>query len=145
MKNSILLLTILILVTSCASKSSFNSFYVENRENSNFSISTPAFFTNLFIPKDDVKEFEDLFKKVRHYKLMIFSEDSTSLDEKFDRFIKRKNYISFFRINKNRDKVQFYLLKNKNKIKEIVIKIKSDGSLTLLGLKTNYSQLKQYY
>lgn len=68
---------------------------------------------------------------------MIFSEDSTSSDKKFDRFIKRKNYISFFRINKNRDKVQFYLLKNKNKIKEIIIKIKSDGSLTLLGLKTN--------
>ncbi|WP_456421905.1 hypothetical protein [Lutibacter sp.] len=99
MKNSILLLAITILLTSSASKSSFNSFYVENRENSNFSISTPAFFANLFIPKDNVKEYEDLFKKVRHYKLMIFSEGSKSLDKKFDRFIKRKNYVSILRIN----------------------------------------------
>jgi len=137
MKNKILLIVTVILLTSCASKSSFTSFYVENKESSNFSISTPAFFANLFIPKDDVKEYEDLFKKVRHYKLMIFSKGSMSLDKKFDRFIKQKNYISIFRINQNGDKVQFYLLKNKNRIREIVMKIKNDGSLTLLGLKTN--------
>jgi len=68
---------------------------------------------------------------------MIFSEGSISLDKRFDRFIKRKNYVSILRIKQNGDKVQFYLLKNKNRIREIVMKIKNNDSFILLGLKTN--------
>jgi len=137
MKNSFLILVAAIILSSCATKSSFNSFYVENQETCEFSISSPAFIANMFIPKDDVKEYEDLFKKVKHYKVMIFSDASTSLDRKFERFIKQKNYTSIFRINQNGDKVQLYFLKHKNTIKEIVLKVKSDNDYVLLGLKTN--------
>lgn len=64
MKNSILLLTILILVTSCASKSLSNSFYVENREDSNFSISTPAFLQIYLSQKMMLKSLKICLKKL---------------------------------------------------------------------------------
>lgn len=137
MKNSFLILSVAFVLTSCASKSSFNSFYEENKAECEFSISSPAFIANLFIPKDDVKEYKDLFKKVKHYKVMIFSEGSVSLDRKFEQFIKKKNYDAIFSIKQNGEKVQLYFLQDKNAIKEIVLKFKSENDFVVLGLKTN--------
>ena len=137
MKNGFLILAAALVLSSCASKSTFNTFYDENKSASDISISTPAFIANLFIPKDDVREYEDLFKKVKHYKVMIFSDASTSLDRKFERFIKQKNYETILRIYDNGDKVQLYFLQDKNIIKEIVLKVKSDNDFVVMGLKTN--------
>lgn len=137
MKNYILILVVAFAITSCATKTSFNSFYQENRNSSEFSISTPAFFANLFIPKDDLEGYEDLFRKVKHYKVMIFADETASLDKKFERFIKRKKYTSIFKVNDNGSNIQFYFLENKNTIKEMVLKIKSEDSYVILGLKTN--------
>ena len=117
MKNSFLILVTAFLLTSCASKSSFNSFYAEHKAECDFSISTPAFFANIFIPKDDVEEYNDLFKKVKHYKVMIFENEKASLDKQFNRFIKRKKYASIFKVKNNGDQVQLYFLENKNTIK----------------------------
>lgn len=140
MKNSFLILVTVLVLTSCASKSSFNSFYEENKEDCEFSISSPAFIANLFIPKDDVGEYKALFKKVKYYKVMIFSDASTSLDRKFERFIKQKNYETIFSINQHGDKVQLYFLQHQNAIREIVLKVKSEGDFVVLGLKTNISE-----
>lgn len=140
MKNIFLILVTVVLLTSCASKTSFNSFYAEHKDECDLSISTPAFFANLFIPKDDVKEYKNLFKNVKHYKVMIFENENTSLDKQFDRFIKRKKYASIFKVKSNGDQVQLYFLENKNTIKEIVLKIKSDEDFVVLGLKTNISE-----
>lgn len=137
MKNSFLILATALVLTSCASKSSFNSFYKENKEECDFSISSPAFIANLFIPKEDVGEYKALFKKVKHYKVMIFSDASTSLDRKFERFIKQRKYETIFSVNQHGDKVQLYFLQHKNAIREIVLKIKSDNDFVVLGLKTN--------
>lgn len=140
MKNFIAIAIVTVFLTSCATKSSFHSFYQENKMESDFSISSPAFIANIFIPKEDIKEYEDLFSKVRHYKIMIFSESTTTLDKKFNRFIKSKNYTSVLRINQNGDKIQFYFLKKGDIIKEMILKVKSDNDFVLLGLKTNISE-----
>ena len=81
-----------------------------------------------------------MFKNVKHYKVMIFENENTSLDKQFDRFIKRKKYASIFKVKSNGDQVQLYFLENKNTIKEIVLKIKSDEDFVVLGLKTNISE-----
>lgn len=140
MKNYFLILVLAILLTSCGSKSSFSSFYADNKNDCEFSVSSPAFVANLFVPKEDVKEYKDLFKKVRHYKVMVFSEASKKLDTKFNRFMKQKNYASIFRINQDGEQVQLYFLQKKDAIKEIVLKVKSDNDYVLLGLKTNLSE-----
>ena len=140
MKNSLLILVTAFLLTSCASKSSFNSFYAEHKNQCDFSISTPAFFANIIIPKDDIEEYKGLFKKVKHYKVMIFEDGKASLDKQFNRFIKRKKYASIFKVKSNGDQVQLYFLENKKAVKEIVLKIKSDENFVVLGLKTNITE-----
>ncbi|MDO9275233.1 MAG: DUF4252 domain-containing protein, partial [Lutibacter sp.] len=42
-----------------------------------------------------------------------------------------------FSINQQGEKVQLYFLQNKNAIREIVLKVKSDDDFVVLGLKTN--------
>jgi hypothetical protein len=140
MKKYFAIIIVTLLLTSCATKSSFHSFYKENKRESDFSISSPAFIANLFIPKEDVKKYEALFKNVRHYKVMIFSESSITLDKKFNRFINSKNYTSIFRISQNGEKIQFYFLKKGDLIREMILKVKNDSDFVLLGLKTNISE-----
>jgi len=140
MKNYILAFFAVIVVTTCAAQTSFNSFYSENKHDCEFSISTPAFVANLFIPNEDVKEFETLLKKVKHYRVMIFSEGSRSLNKKFNRFIKQHKYTSIFRLNEKGEQVELYFLQKKNKIRELVLKVKSDEDFVLLGLKSNISE-----
>ena len=140
MKNYLIIFVTALLLSSCATKSSFNSFYTENSADCDFSISTSAFFGNLFIPKDEVKEYSNLFKKVKHYKVMISSKEATGLDKKFDRFISRKNYNTLLKINSKGDQVQLYFLEENQIIKEVILKVKSDSDLVLLGLKTNITE-----
>ncbi len=140
MKKNILILTTVILLSSCATKTSFHSFYKENKEASTMSIGAPSVFANLFIPKEDIDEYKEVFKKVRHYRMMIFSDNAHSIEQKFERFIKRKKYNTIFRISKNGENVQFYFLENKKVIKEVILKIESDNSYLLFGLKTNLKE-----
>ena len=140
MKKCIAIAIVTVFLTSCATKSSFHSFYEENKTESDFSISSPAFIANMFIPKEDIKEYEDLFSKVRHYRVMIFSKSATTLDKKFNRFIKSKNYTSVFKISQNGEKIQFYFLKKGDVIKEMILKVKDGNDFVLLGIKTNISE-----
>ena len=140
MKNSIVILAVALILTSCATKSSFHSFYKENQHNSDFSINVSAFVGNMFIPKEDLGEFKTLLKKAKNYELMVFSNSEDELDRKLNRFIKRKKFSTFFRVAQNGDKVQLYFLENNNIIKEIVLKIKSDNDYILIGAKTKISE-----
>ena len=71
---------------------------------------------------------------------MIFSEGSRSLNKKFNRFIKQHKYTSIFRLNEKGEQVELYFLQKKNKIRELVLKVKSDEDSVLLGLKSNISE-----
>jgi len=144
MKKILIVLVLGFLLTSCASSSNFNSFYKENRKSADFSISTSAFFVNIFLPKEELREYNDLFKKVKKYKVMIFSDDSNKLDRNFNRFVKRKNYTSIFKINDKGQKVDFYFLMDETNIKEMVVRVKGDDEFILVGLKTNILEQDLY-
>ncbi len=59
---------------------------------------------------------------------------------KFDKFIKHSTFEEVIKIKDDNDKINFFILENKDKIKEVVLQISSDGDLVLLGLKTNLTQ-----
>ena len=80
MKRNFLILAVVFIVSSCASNTSFNSFYKENKNASEFSISSPAFLVKMFIDKDDLEEFRPLFKKVKHSISNIYNKDLTRLE-----------------------------------------------------------------
>lgn len=136
MKKFFFLFVSAIVLTSCATQTSFNSFYKDHRHKASVTVSTPSFIANMLIPKDEVKEYEAIFSKVRHYRVMIFSEPNMSLDQSFNKFVKRNKYDEIFRINDKGNNVSFYFLKQDDLINEMIMKVADGNSYILLGLKT---------
>jgi hypothetical protein len=142
MKKYLIALVGILLLSSCATKSNFSSFYKSNRSESDFSINAPAFFVNVFVPKEDLGEYKDLIKNVKKYKVMTFSKENERLERNFRRLIKNGNYASVLKVNEDGEKVDIYFLNDGETIKEIILRVKSDDEYVLLGLKTNLLQKK---
>jgi len=140
MKRNFFILVAILTLSSCASNTSFNSFYKENRSVSEFSINSPAFLVKMFLDKDDLQEFKPLFKKVKHFKVLIFENDEKLVDKKFRRFVKKRNYETLFKVTDEGTNVQLYVSNKKDRIKEVVLKVKEGKSYYLIGLKTNITE-----
>jgi len=138
--KKILLLFAVVLLSSCATHTSFNDFYQSNQKDSDFSFGMNASFIRGFLSGEDYEEIKPLLKKAKHVRILVFSENSEQMNMKFDRFIKRSQFEDIIKIKDNGDKVKIFALEEKENIKEIVLEIASDGDLVLLGLKTNLTQ-----
>ncbi len=140
MKRIFLILAAALIVSSCASNTSFHSFYKENKSASEFSISSPAFLVKMFIEKDDLQEFRPLFKEIKHFKVLVFESDEKQVDKRFRKFVKKRNYDTLFKMRDDGTIIQLYVSNKKDRIKEIVLRVKEGASYYLLGLKTNITE-----
>jgi len=140
MKQIFYILAVAFLLSSCASSTSFNSFYQENKKTSELSISSPAFLVKMFINKGDLQEFRPLFKKVKHFKVLAFESNEKQVNKKFRKFVNKRNYETLFKVTDNGTNVQLYTSNKKDKIKEIVLQVKDGSSYYLIGLKTNITE-----
>lgn len=139
MKKLFLLLAI-VLLSSCATHTSFNDFYQSNQKDSDFSFGINASFISSFLPDEEYEEIKPLLKKAKHVRILVFSENAEQINAKFDRFIKRSQFEDLIKIKDDNDRIKIFVLEKKDHIKEIVLEIASDGDLVLLGLKTNITQ-----
>ena len=139
MKNIILVL-IIAFFSSCATNTSFNTFYQNNQDDSDFSLGLNSSLIRSFLPDEDFEEVKPLLKKAKHIRILVFSENFEEKTVKFDRFITKSKFEKVIKIKEDDDKIAFFTLEQKDKIKEVVLEISSDGDLVLLGLKTNLTQ-----
>ena len=139
MKN-LLLAFIIVLLSSCATNTSFNTFYQKNQKNSDFSLGINSALIRGFLPDEDYNEVKTLLKKAKNVKILVFTEESEMVQSRFDKFINRSDFDDLIRIKSDNDKIKIYSLEKKDRIKEIILEISSDGDLILLGLKTNISE-----
>jgi len=136
----ILLLLIIVLASSCATNTSFNSFYKNNQEDSDFSFGLSSSLIARFLPDEDMEEIKPLLKKAKHVRILVFSENAEEKTEKFQKFISRSKFEKVVKVKDDNDQFAFFTLEKKTQIKEIVLEISSGDELVLLGLKTNLSQ-----
>ena len=136
MKNIILLLLFVIL-SSCATHTSFHDFYEANQKESNFSLGLNASIVRTFLDDDDYEEIKPLLKKAKHVRILVFTENTDEMAGKFNRFIKRSSFDNLISVKDKDDKIKIYTLEQKDVIKEIVLDISTGDELVLLGLKTN--------
>ncbi len=139
MKKIFFLLAI-VLFSSCATNTSFNTFYQKNQKQSDFSLGLNTSLIRSFLPDEDFEDVKPLLKKAKHVRILVFSDNADEMNSKFGKFIKRSKFEKVIKVKDDGDKLAFYTLDKKDKIKEIVLEISSDGDLILLGLKTNLSQ-----
>jgi len=137
MKKIILFLSAIVLLSSCATNTSFNSFYQTHQDDSDFSLGLSSSLITTFLPDEDIEDIKPLLKKAKHVRILVFSEDATDKSQKFDKFINRSKFDKVVKVKDDGDKIAFFTLEDKKKIKEVVLEISSDDDLVLLGLKTN--------
>lgn len=139
MKKIILVVTV-FFVTSCATNTSFNTFYQNNQEDSEFSFGLSSSLIANFLPDEDVEDIKPLLKKAKHIRILVFSQNAEEKNKKFNKFINRSPFEKIVKMKDDDDKLAFFTLENKDRIKEIVLEISSEGELVLIGLKTNLTQ-----
>ena len=140
MKKIFFALFAIVLLSSCATNTSFNSFYQEHQDDSDFSFGLSSSLIASFLPDEDIEDIKPLLKKAKHVRILVFSEDSANKTKQFDKFINRSKFDKVVKVKDDGDKIAFFTLENKNRIKEVVLEISSEDDLVLLGLKTNLTQ-----
>jgi len=130
----------LVLFSSCATNTSFNDFYQNNQKESDFSLGLNASIVRTFLPEEDFEDIKPVLKKAKHVRVLVFSENTEQMGAKFNKFIKKSKFERVVKVKEDNDKIVFFILEKKDKIKEIVLEVSSDGDLVLLGLKTNLTQ-----
>lgn len=138
--KKLLLIFALVFFSSCASRTSFNSFYQKNQKDADFSLGLSASLIKPFLSGEDYKDVKPILKKAKHIRILVFSENAEKKSDKFNTFIKKSDFEKIIKIKDDDDKIAFFTLEDKSKIKEVVLQINSDDDLILLGLKTNLTQ-----
>jgi len=136
MKKIILLFSI-VFATSCATNTSFNTFYQNHEDDSEFSFGLSSSLIANFLPDEDLEDIKPLLKKAKHIRILVFSENAQDKGQKFNKFINRSKFEKVVKLKSDNEKLAFYTLEKKDRIKEIVLEISSGDDLVLVGLKTN--------
>lgn len=138
--KKILFLVIIVAFSSCAINTSFNSFYQEHEDDSEFSFGLSSSLVASFLPEEELRDIKPLLKKAKHIRILVFSEHAEDKTEQFDRFINKSKFEKMIKVKGDNDKIAFFTLQRNKKVKEIVLEIASGSELVLIGLKTNLSQ-----
>ena len=126
-----------LMLSSCATNTSFNSFYQDHQKDSDFSLGLNSSLIASFLPDEDMEDIKPLLKKAKHVRILVFSEEASDKSRQFDKFINRSKFDKVIKVKDDGDKIAFFTLEDKKKIKEVVLEISSEDDLVLLGLKTN--------
>ena len=121
--KKVLLLLFVVAFSSCAINTSFNSFYQEHEEDSEFSYGLSSSLIASFLPEEDLQDIKPLLKKAKHIRILVFSEHAEDKTEKFDKFISRSKFEKMIKLKSENDKIAFFTLQRNKKVKEIVLEI----------------------
>ena len=138
--KKVFLLFIIVTFSSCAINTTFNSFYQEHEDDSEFSFGLSSSLIATFLPEDAIQDIKPLLKKAKHIRILVFSEHAEDKTEQFDKFINRSRFEKMIKVKSENDKIAFFTLQRNKKVKEIVLVIASGNELVLIGLKTNLKQ-----
>lgn len=139
MKKLIVLVAI-FLSASCATNTSFNTFYQNHEDDSNFSFGLSSSLIATFLPDEDLEDIKPLLKKAKHIRILVFSENAEDKSQKFKNFINRSKFEEMVKLRSENDKIAFFTLEKRERIKEIVLEISSGDDLVLIGLKTDLTK-----
>ena len=139
MKKLIVLIAV-VLSVSCAATTSFNTFYQNHEDDSNFSFGLSSSLIATFLPDDDLEDLKPLLKKAKHIRILVFSDNVADKSQQFNNFINRSKFEEMVKLRSENDKIAFFTLERRDRIKEIVLEISSGDDLVLIGLKTDLTK-----
>lgn len=138
MKHITTILAFIVTIGLSAQETTFNKFYKEHKEQSAFSMNLSGSFAGSFLNDNEDANLKAFLKKSGDFKLMVFNNEDAKVANDFKRYVKKNNLKTMARIKENDGKVAFYILRKKNRVKEIILRANSkEDKLVLFGLKTD--------
>lgn len=137
MKKLVLFFGIAVLLSSCASRTPYDTFREENEEEITFSINASNFLVNMFVDREELQEFKSVVSGIKKYHVLVASEYAEELNQRFDKLVNTKGYERLFYVKNNGENVQLYLYKKAGKIKEVICKVKGDENFVVLSAQGN--------
>lgn len=135
MKQIILAITVIFTLSITAQEPTFKKFYNAHKELSEFSMNLSASLAGSFLKDEDQKELKELVEKTSDFKLMVFNNESNSLQKDFKNYLKKNKLKTLARVKGDDARAEFYFLEKEGYVREIILKASSDeDSLVLFGL-----------
>ncbi|WGH74485.1 DUF4252 domain-containing protein [Tenacibaculum tangerinum] len=138
MKRITTIFCLFFVLSSFAQNENFKTFYQSNKDKAEVSLNIPSFFANMFISDEDTDEFGVFLKKSKNYKIMVFNNNTTSVEQDFKKFVRRNQLKTLVKVKDGKERVTVYFRQTKDRIKEIIVNVHDNSDeLVLLGIKTN--------
>lgn len=131
------LIALLVVLCSCGVSTPYDTFKEDNKDAITFSVSTSAFLAHMFIDEDDVHEIKSVVHGVKRYKVLVADDKAELLEAKFKELAKSGAYEKLFYLNEQGNNVTLYMYKKKDKIREILLKVKEGNDFVLVSVRGN--------
>ncbi|EIJ39020.1 DUF4252 domain-containing protein [Galbibacter orientalis] len=138
MKKVLIIAVVATFFASCGASTPYDSFRKENKEDIAFSLSASNFLVNMFVDDDDFKELNQVVSGISRYRVLVGAEVGTeNLERKFNKFVSQKGYESLMFVNSDGARVGLYYFEKRNKIKEVIMKVKDDKDFVIISAEGN--------
>ncbi|MEL4307974.1 DUF4252 domain-containing protein [Joostella sp. CR20] len=138
MKSVLLLFAVAVLCVSCGASTPYSTFRKENKDQIAITLSASNFLVSMFVDKDDLSELKEVVSGIHRYRILVGDEAfSNELESKFSKFVGKKGYESLMYVNSDGSKVSLYYYERKNKIKEVLMRVKDDEDFVVLSAEGN--------
>ncbi|APG65699.1 hypothetical protein LPB136_10135 [Tenacibaculum todarodis] len=141
MKQFLTTVFCLFILSISAQEKNFKEFYKAHKKEADVSLNVPGFIASFFIDDQDDEALDALLDKANNYKVLVFDNNSTSVQNDFKKFVKRNKLKTIVRIKDKGDRISIHFREEKNRIKEIIVNVFSKNKdAVMVGLKTNLTK-----
>lgn len=141
MKQFLTTVFCLFILSISAQEKNFKEFYKAHKKEANLSLNVPGFIASFFIDDQDDEALDALLDKANNYKVLVFDNNSSSVQKDFKKFVKRNKLKTIVRIKDKGDRISIHFREEKNRIKEIIVNVFSKNKdAVMVGLKTNLTK-----
>ncbi len=141
MKQFLTTVFCLFILSISAQEKNFKEFYKAHKKEADLSLNVPGFIASFFIDDQDDEALDALLDKANNYKVLVFDNNSSSVQKDFKKFVRRNKLKTIVRIKDKGDRISIHFREEKNRIREIIVNVFSKNKdAVMVGLKTNLTK-----
>lgn len=131
MKNLIVLSIVLVLF-SCGTKTPYETFKKENKDEVAISFGASAFVINALIRDKEFREFTKQISGIKKYQVLVSKSNTVFLKSNFEVFLKKNNFEEIVYSTKGNEKIRIFSFEKREQLKEVLVEIENGSEMVLV-------------
>jgi hypothetical protein len=131
MKNLIVLSIVLVLF-SCGTKTPYETFKKENKDEVAISFGASAFVINALIRDKEFREFTKQVSGIKKYQVLVSKSNTVFLKSNFEVFLKKNNFEEIVYSTKGNEKIRIFSFEKREQLKEVLVEIENGSEMVLV-------------